>query len=93
MEKKCGIFIVKRLLFQIFWTSFGLDLKFEKVFGLCLDLYRVLSNQDWIWIAKYDIPLISGMRPRLLLSLRTEEPHAPTQGNALSSVIVDPTDN
>jgi len=29
----------------------------------------------------------------LRLSLWTEEPHAPTQGNALSSVIVEPTDN
>jgi len=33
------------------------------------------------------------MRPCLCLSLWTEEPHAPTQGNALSSVIVEPTDN
>jgi len=29
----------------------------------------------------------------LRLSLWTEEPHAPTQANALSSVIVEPTDN
>jgi len=33
------------------------------------------------------------MWPCLRLSLRTKEPHTPTQGNALSSVIVDPTDN
>jgi len=28
-----------------------------------------------------------------VFALRTEEPHAPTQGNALSSVIVEPTDS
>jgi len=25
-----------------------------------MDLDRVLKIQDWIWIAKYDSPLISG---------------------------------
>jgi len=33
------------------------------------------------------------MWPCLRLSLWNKEPHAPTQGNELSSVIVEPTDN
>jgi len=36
--------------------------RFEKVFALCLDLDRVLLNQHWIWIAKYDSPLIRGVK-------------------------------
>jgi len=31
-----------------------------KIFGLWLDSDWVLKNQDWIWIAKYDRPLIFG---------------------------------
>jgi len=31
----------------------------EKIFGLWLDLDWVLTNQDWIWIVKYDSLLIS----------------------------------
>jgi len=33
--------------------------EFFKYFGLQLDLDWVFKNQDWIWIAKYDNPLIS----------------------------------
>jgi len=40
----------------MFPTSFGL----EKLFELWLDLDWVLKNQDWIWIAKCDSPLIFG---------------------------------
>jgi len=35
MEKKCGIFVVKRLHFSYF---LDLDFRFEKNFGLWLDL-------------------------------------------------------
>jgi len=38
-----------------------LDFTFQKFFGLWLDLDQVLKNQDWIWIAKFDSPLISGL--------------------------------
>jgi len=31
------------------WT-----LRLKKIFGLCLELDRVLTNQDWIWTEKYD---------------------------------------
>jgi len=33
-----------------------------KCFGLWLDLDWVVKNQDWIWIAKYDSPLIFGLQ-------------------------------
>jgi len=36
-----------------------LDFEFLKLFGLWLDLDSVLKIQEWIWIAKYDSPLIS----------------------------------
>ena len=52
MEKKWGIF-------QIFGLHLDLDFTFEKSFGLWLDLNWVLKYQEWIWIAKYDSPLIS----------------------------------
>jgi len=62
MEKKRGIFVVKRLQFSnildYIW-NWTLHLKkFWSVFGLVW----VLKNQDWLWIAKYDNnPLISGV--------------------------------
>jgi len=59
MEKKCDIFVVKRLHISIFGRF--LDFTFEKFFWLRLDLDWVLKNQDWIWITKYDSPLISGV--------------------------------
>jgi len=31
-----------------------------EIFGLWLDLDWVLKNQDWVWIAKHDSPLIFG---------------------------------
>ena len=59
MEKKCGIFIAKRLHFSnildYIWT-WALHLK--KILD-CVWTWTVLKNQDWIWIAKYDSPLIS----------------------------------
>jgi len=48
---------------------------------------RALTNDNAAGMRLYS------MRPCLRLSLWTEEPHAPTQANALSSVIVEPTDN
>jgi len=54
MEKKCSNFWGKGGSFHIFWTLFGFWPCVKKIFGLCLDLDRVLRNQDWIWIAKYD---------------------------------------
>jgi len=54
MEKKCSNFWGKSGIFHIFWTLFGFGLFVWKIFGLCLDLDRVLTNQDWTWIAKYD---------------------------------------
>ena len=41
-----------------------LDFKFLEPLGLWLDLDWVSKIQDWIWIAKYDSPLISGLLPR-----------------------------
>jgi len=53
--------VVKRLHFKnildFIWTW---TLYFKK-FGLWLDMDRVLKNEDWIWIAKFDSPLISGL--------------------------------
>jgi len=39
-----------------------LDFTFKNIFALCLDW--VLKNQDWIWIAKYDIPLITDVKSK-----------------------------
>jgi len=49
----------KAAFFESFGLHLDLDITFAKSFGLWLDLDRVLKNQDWIWIAKYDSPLIS----------------------------------
>ena len=54
--KKCGIFVVKGLHFS---NILDLDFTSKKIFGLCLDLDWVSKIQVWIWIAKYDSPLIS----------------------------------
>jgi len=62
MEKNCIVFAMKMLYFFIFELSLDLDFEFLKLFGLCLDLDRVLKIQDWIWIAKYDSPLISALQ-------------------------------
>ena len=45
--------------FKLFGLNLELDFTYEKIFGLWLDLDWVLNNQDWIWIAKFDSPLIS----------------------------------
>jgi len=45
--------------FKFFGLHLDLDFTFANVFGLCLDLDWVLTNQDWIWIEKYDSPPIS----------------------------------
>jgi len=37
-----------------------LDFKFFNLSGVCLDLDWVLNIQDWIWIANFDSPLVSG---------------------------------
>jgi len=50
---------VKSLFFQYIGLHLALDFTFEKYFSLWLDVDWVFKNQDWIWIAKYDSPLIS----------------------------------
>jgi len=52
----------KAAFFKYFGLHLDLDFTFEKYFGLWLDLGLSFKNQDWIWIAKYDTPLISGFR-------------------------------
>jgi len=59
MEKKWGIFVVEK---AAVFKYFGLHLDLNNVFGLWLELDWVFKNQDWIWIAKYDSPLISDVR-------------------------------
>ena len=54
--------LLKCCILLIFWTLFGLGLLIKKKFGLWLDLDWVLKIQEWIWIAKYDSPLISSSR-------------------------------
>jgi len=46
--------------FQFSGLHLDLYFTFKKIVGLWLDLHWVLKNQDWIWIAKYDSPLIFG---------------------------------
>jgi len=60
MEKKWAIFVVKRMQFSNF-LDFIWTFTFEKSFRLWLDW--ILKNQDWIWIVKYDSPLISAGNP------------------------------
>jgi len=61
IKRKCAIFVVKKLHFKKYiWLHLDLDFAFEKIFGLWLDLDWVFKNQDWIWIAKFDSPFISG---------------------------------
>jgi len=59
MEKNCVIFVIKKLYFVNFldfiWTWAFNFFKVWSVVGLGL----IFENQDWIWIAKYDSPLIS----------------------------------
>jgi len=49
----------KAAFFEFFGLHLDLDFTFAKSFGLWLYMDPVLKNQDWIWIAKYDSPLIS----------------------------------
>jgi len=58
-ERKPEILLLKGCIFQIFWTSFRLGFYVWKIFWPVFGLGWVLKNQDWIWIAKYDSPLIS----------------------------------
>jgi len=60
MEKNCVIFGSKKLFFSFFGLYLDLDFKFLKPFGLWLNLDWDFKIQDWIWIAKYDSPLIFG---------------------------------
>jgi len=57
MKKKCGIFVVEMLYFSKY---LDLGLTFEKKFWTVFGLGLSLKNQDWIWIAKFGSPLISG---------------------------------
>ena len=62
MEMNSVIFFIKNLYFvkilDFIWTWI---LNLLKFFGQWLDLDGVLKIQDWIWIAKYDIPLFPGL--------------------------------
>jgi len=51
----------KVALFKFFGLHLDLDFRIKTFFGLWLDLDRVLKNEDWIWIAKFDSALISGL--------------------------------
>jgi len=59
--KNCIIFVIERLHFLFFGLYLDLNFEFLELLGLCLDLDWVFKIQDWIWIAKYDSPLISGV--------------------------------
>jgi len=60
MEKNCILFVVKMVCFVNFLDFIlDLDFKIKKLFGIRLDLELVLKVQDWIWVVKYDSPLIS----------------------------------
>jgi len=62
--KELRHFCCKKAAFlKYFGLHLDLDFALEKYFGLCLELDRVFKNQNWIWIAKYDSPLISAARP------------------------------
>jgi len=62
MEMNSVIFFIKNLYFvkilDFIWTWI---LNLLNFFGQWLDLDGVLKIQDWIWIAKYDIPLFPGL--------------------------------
>jgi len=65
MEMNSVIFFIKNLYFvkilDFIWTWI---LNLLNFFGQWLDLDGVLKIQDWIWIAKYDIPLFPGLYQR-----------------------------
>ena len=60
MDKNCINFVIKKFFCWNFGLYLDLEFKFFKYFGLCLELDWVLKIGDWIWIVKYDNPLISG---------------------------------
>jgi len=62
MERKCGIFVVKRLHFKnILDFNWTWTLHFENI----LDCdWTWTGNQGWFWIVKFDSPLISVSRFR-----------------------------
>jgi len=68
-------FCHQKAVFLFFGLCLDLDFEFLKLLGLWLDLDGVIKFQDWIWIAKYDSPLISDV-----------EKHA---GNGAAAVIRD----
>jgi len=60
MEKNYIFFCGKKLYFVIFFgLRLDLDFKMKKLFGTRMDLELVLKLRDWIWIIKYESPLIS----------------------------------
>jgi len=60
MEKNYIFFCRKKLYFVIFFgLRLDLDFKMKKLFGTRMDLELVLKLRDWIWIIKYESPLIS----------------------------------
>jgi len=60
MEKNCIVFVVEMLYFVIFFgLHLDLDFKIKKLFGIRLNLELVSKVREWIWIVKYERPLIS----------------------------------
>jgi len=51
----------KAVFCEYFGLYLDLDFNFFNLFGLWLDLDWVWNIQDWIWIAKFDSPLTSGL--------------------------------
>jgi len=64
-----------------------LDFEFLKLFGLRLDLDRVLKIQDWIRITKYDTPLISGGRLGKIQPLKVLSAARPKSGPLVARAI------
>jgi len=63
--------LLKNCILSMFWILFGLRFKFLQHFGLWLDLDWSFKIPDWIWIAKYDSPLIFGAGQSSVLPVRS----------------------
>jgi len=64
MEKKWAILAVKKLhISTIFGLHLELGFSFWKIFWTAVGLGQ-LKIEDWIWIAKFDSPLIPAVNQR-----------------------------